>query len=165
MTEYTDRRKADAKLLVYTSAPLERDTEVTGHPSVTLFVSSTAPDGQFFVYLEDVDEHGRVLAITDGQLRAIHRKLSGSPALYRDVVPYRSFTRADAMPLAPGEIAELVFDLLPTSYLFRHGHSLRIALAGADVDHFAPLFDDPPVVQVYRGGAHASRIDLPLIAH
>ncbi len=165
MTEYTDRRKADAKLLVYTSAPLERDTEVTGHPSVTLFVSSTAADGQFFVYLEDVDEHGRVLAITDGQLRAIHRKLTGSPAPYRDVVPYRSFARADAMPLEPGEIAKLVFDLLPTSYLYRQGHSLRIALAGADVDHFAPLFGDPPVVQVYRGGAHASRIDLPLIAH
>ena len=163
MTEYTDRQDADKELLVYTSAPLESDTEVTGHPVVTLDVSSTATDGQFFVYLEDVDERGRVLAITDGQLRAIHRKLSDKEPPYRDVSPYHSFERADAMPLVPGEIAELVFDLLPTSYLFRRGHSIRVAVAGADADHFAPLTGDPPTVQVYRGGAHPSHIDLPVI--
>ena len=162
-TEYTDRREADARLLVYTSAPLEHDTEVTGHPLVTLYMRSSAVDGQFFAYLEDVDEHGRALAITDGQLRAIHRKLSDGTPPYRDVVPYRSFTSADAAPLVPGEIAELVFDLLPTSYLFRRGHSIRVALAGADVDHFAPLPDDPPILDVYRDAAHPSHIDLPIV--
>jgi len=161
---FAERSAADEKLLVYTSGPLDRDTEVTGHPIVTLWVSSTARDGQFFVYLEDADEQGHVRAITDGQLGAVHRKLSTAAPAYRDVVPYHSFTRADAMPLVPSEVAELVFDLLPTSYLFRPGHSLRVAVAGADVAHFAALSGDPPTVQVHRGGAHASHIDLPVIS-
>lgn len=66
------------------------------------------------------------------------------------------------MPLVPGEVAELVFDLLPTSYLFKSGHSIRVALAAADKDHFATLPGDSPILQVFRGGQRASRIDLPL---
>ncbi len=40
--------------------------------------------------------------------------------------------------------AVLTFDLLPTSYLFKRGHSIRLAVAGADADHFAPLPGDLP---------------------
>jgi uncharacterized protein len=161
--DFVDREVEDNRLLAYTSAPLDRDVEVTGYPVITLFVSSTGTDGQFFVYLEDVDEHGRVFAVTDGQLRAIHRELSAEEPPYRDVVPYHSFKRQDGMPLVPGEVTELTFDLLPTSYLFTPGHSIRVALAGADTDHFIPLPADPPTLQIYRDRVHASRIDLPMI--
>ena len=160
---YPDRSGPDEKLLVYTSGPLGRDMEVTGHPVVTLFVSSTAEDGNFLAYLEDVDEEGRVRYVTEGGLRAIHRRLSVENPPYVQVVPYRTFRHEDAMPLVPGEVAELVFDLLPTSYLFREGHSIRVALAGADRSHFDTLFDEPPTVRFYRDGAHASRIDLPVV--
>jgi len=160
---YPDRSGSDEKLLVYTSEPLGRDMEVTGHPVVTLFVSSTAEDGNFLAYLEDVDEEGRVTYVTEGGLRAIHRRLSDEEPPYAQVVPYRTFRREDAMPLVSGEAAELVFDLLPTSYLFREGHSIRIALAGADRSHFDTLFDEPPTVRFHWDGAHPSRIDLPVV--
>jgi uncharacterized protein len=52
--------------------------------------------------------------------------------------------------------------LLPTSYLVRKGHSLRIALAGADIDQFA-LPDEAPAWHVYRDGVRVSRIVLPVI--
>jgi len=161
--KYHDRNGPDEKLLVYTSAPLGRAMEVTGHPVITLFVSSTATDGNFFVYLEDVDEEGRVTYVTEGGLRAIHRRLSQEEPLYLQVVPYRTFKRGDAMPLVPGEAAGLVFDLLPTSYLFQEGHSIRVALAGADRSHFATLFDEPPTVRFYRDRAHPSCIELPVV--
>jgi len=161
--EYPDRSAEDRKLLTYTSAPLEHDMEITGHPVATLFVSSTAADGQFFVYLEEVDESGHVRYITEGQLRALHRKLSTSRPPYKTVVPYRTFLGRDAKPLVPGQITQLTFDLLPTSYLFRKGRRLRVAIAGADKDHFDPLAGPPPTVQFYHGGAYRSRIDLPLI--
>src|SRR5262249_11107928 len=45
---YMDRNRQDMKLLVYTSRPLDRTLEVTGHPVVTLFVVSSAADGYFF---------------------------------------------------------------------------------------------------------------------
>src|SRR5262249_8441815 len=55
---YPDRQRQDARLLVYESAPLEESTEVTGHPVITLYLSSTAPDGNVIAYLEDVDRSG-----------------------------------------------------------------------------------------------------------
>lgn len=160
---YPDRAEQDARLRTYTSQPLAQDTEVTGHPLVTLYVSSTASDGAFFVYLEDVDGDGAVHYVTEGLLRALHRRLSVAPPPYRDVVPYRSYKREDGSPLRPNEVTELVFDLLPTSYLFKQGHRIRIALAGADRDHFALIPSDPPTITVYRNDRSPSRLDLPVV--
>ena len=68
------------------------------------------------------------------------------------------------MPLVPGEVAELVFDLLPTSYLFRKGHSVRVAIAGADKDHFALMETTPsPKLTFYRNNRRASAITLPVV--
>ena len=88
---------------------------------------------------------------------------SDAPPPYRQVVPYRTFKRSDAQPLVPGEIAELVFDLLPMSYLFQPGHRIRLAIAGADASHFAILPGGPPALHVHRSRLHASRIDLPVV--
>jgi predicted acyl esterase len=72
--------------------------------------------------------------------------------------------RADAAPLVPGEIAELVFDLPPTSYQFEKGHAIRVAIADADKDRFALLqTDPPPTLKVHRTALHASAIELPVI--
>ncbi|MGE2716636.1 CocE/NonD family hydrolase [Mycolicibacterium litorale] len=161
---YGDRAEADRKLLTYMSAPLPGPLEVTGHPMVTLFVSSTDRDANVFVYLEDVDDRGRVGYVTEGQLRAMCRRMSSSAAPYRQAVPYRSFTRGDAMPLVAGEIAELTFDLVPTSYLFRAGHRIRIAIAGADASHFVVPDGTPPTLAVHRGREFASRVELPVVA-
>ena len=57
---YPDRAEEDKKLLTYTSAPLEQDMELTGHPLVTLFLTSSSSDGAVIVYLEDVAPDGRV---------------------------------------------------------------------------------------------------------
>jgi hypothetical protein len=161
---YPDRDGRDQKLLVYNSPQLEKDLEVTGHPIVTLFIRSTASDGNFFVYLEDVDETGRVRYVTEGMLRALHRKVSDEePQPYLDLVPYHSAKRKDALPFLDGEIAELRFGLLPTSYLFKKGHSIRIAIAGADKDHFIVPSVPPPTWRVYRDQPYSSRIELPVM--
>jgi putative CocE/NonD family hydrolase len=161
---YKDRVEEDRRLLTYTSPPLAQDTEITGHPIVTLYVASTADDGAFYVYLEDVDERGKVTYVTEGQLRAIHRKVAAEPPPYTVLVPHHSFKRGDAMPLVPGEVAELSFGLLPTSVLIRKGHRIRIAIAGHDKDTFARIpAQGTPVLTVQRNSIHASYIDLPII--
>ncbi|MDP8256329.1 MAG: CocE/NonD family hydrolase [Candidatus Alcyoniella australis] len=159
---YPDRRKADRRLLVFQSAPLDQTLEVTGHPLVHLYISSSKTDADVFIYLEDVDPAGRVGYVSEGMLRASHRKLCDEP-LYTTPAPCHSFLRADAIPLEPGEPTELIFDLQPTSYLFKRGHSLRIAVAGADADHFRPLPGDPSLLTVHTAPKLASRIVLPLI--
>lgn len=160
---YPDRAQADQRLLTYTTAPLRQDVEITGYPLLTLHVASSEGDGAFFVYLEDVDPQGVVRYITEGQLRGIHRKLSGLPAPYRTPMLYRTFTRADAEAMPRGEFVQLVIPLQPTSVLIRKGHSIRVALAGADKDTFTRIpAQGVPTWQVGRGGAQASHITLPM---
>lgn len=160
---YRDRAKMDRRLLTYTSAPLARDTEITGHPIVSLYVASTATDGAFYVYLEDVDERGRVVYVTEGQLRALHRHLSTDTPPYQMLAPYHSFKKKDAQPLVPGEVTELTFGLLPTSVLIEKGHRLRIAIAGHDKDTFARIpAAGTPEISVQRNSVYASCVDLPM---
>ena len=161
---YGDRRGEDAKLLTYTSVPMEVDTEMTGHPVVTLHVASTEADGAFIVYLEDVAPDGTVRYITEGQLRAVMRAVTDDPPLYRRYGPHRSELRADAMPLVPGEIAEVSFDLWATSVLIREGHRIRVAIAGADADTFLryPRDGGVPTLSVQRNATHPSAIVLPM---
>ena len=100
-------------------------------------MASTASDGAFYVYLEDVDADGTVSYLTEGQLRAIHRRTSDEESPLKLFVPPRTFRREDSMPLVPGALAELRFGLHPVSALVRKGHRLRVAIAGHDKDTFA----------------------------
>jgi putative CocE/NonD family hydrolase len=161
---YPDRNKRDLKLLTYTSTPLEQDLECTGTPIVTLFASSNMSDGGFFAYLEDVGPDGNVVTVTDGCLRGCFHQVSNAQLPYWQEGPYRTYMKSETKPLVPGEITELKFDLFPTSFLFRAGHSIRLALSGADKDNFAIIPPDgPPALRFYRGDSNASCIDLPVI--
>ncbi len=157
-SEYEDRAEEDEKCLTYTTEPLAQDTELSGFPVLTLYVSSTATDGDFFAYLEDVGEDGYAQYKSEGQLRASLRKLGERPWL--PDLPYHPCNQADVQPLVPGEKAELTIVLFPVSHVFKKGHSIRISLAGADEDNFrTPQLDPPPTWTVY-GGSH---VDLPVI--
>lgn len=158
---YGDRAASGERMLVYRSAPLDRPTEVTGHPIVRLVVTGHRDDMHVFAYLEDEAPDGRVQYVTEGLLRGVHRALApGAP--WDMETPYHTFERAAARPLVPGERAELVFDLYPISYRFARGHRVRLALAGADRDHFARL---PGAARwaVHRGGDGASYVELPVM--
>jgi putative CocE/NonD family hydrolase len=161
---YPDRAQADGRLLVYTSPPLAEDTEITGYPVLTLHLTSTATDGAFFAYLEDVDEAGQVTYLAEGQLRALHRHVSADPPPYTQFVPYHSFKRQDGMPLVPGEETVVAFGLLPISVLIKKGHRIRVAIAGADSQTFSRVpSTGRPVITVARNRLRASCIDLPVI--
>lgn len=161
---YPDRAEEDKKLLTYTSAPFEVDTEITGYLVIDLQITSTATDGAFFVYVEDINEQGVVTYVTEGELRALHRKLSRETPPYKMLTPYHSFKQKDAMPLVPGQIAEVKFGLQPTSILIKRGHRLRIALAGADKNTFARIpAEGTPTITISRSKQSPSWIDLPVI--
>jgi putative CocE/NonD family hydrolase len=160
--DYPDRAEQDARLLVYQSAALKRDVEMTGHPLITLYIRSNTDDGQFFAYLEDVTRTGEVIYVTEGQFRASHRAICQEKPLYHAPIIHHTYKREDAMPLVPGEVATLSFDLQPVSYLFRKGHSIRLAIAGADRDNFALLSAEGPQIEVLWGAEHPSHIVLPI---
>ncbi len=162
--QYADRRDEDAKLLAYTSAPLDGDLEMTGSPTVYLFVSSDREDGAFHIYLEDVSPDGRVTYLTEGLLRAIHRKVRDpSEAPFVPLGIYHSFLNADAAPLVPGEVTEMGLTLLPFSTVFRKGHSIRVAIAGHDMSmkDRCPK-EGVPELSLERNARYPSRLVLPV---
>ncbi|MBN1665645.1 MAG: CocE/NonD family hydrolase, partial [Anaerolineales bacterium] len=163
---YPDRAEEDLKLLTYTSAPLETDVEITGSPIITLYVASTTTsDNAFHVYLEDVAPDGRVTYITEGILRAVHRKISDETPPYVQLGPYHSYLRADALPMIPNEVAEISFNLYATSVLIQKGHSIRIALAGHDASVFSRYpAEGTPIWRVQRNQLYPSSILLPVLA-
>ncbi len=162
--EYPDRADLAEKVLSYTSAPLERDVEITGHPMLNLFAASTEADTAFYVYLEDVAPDGRVTYITEGLLRSIHRNVSTETPTYQIPIPQRTYKQADACPLVPGEPALLQFGMFATSVLVRKGHCIRVSIAGHDEGTFPRIpAEGTPEISVYRSRLQPSSIDLPVI--
>ena len=78
-----DQRPAESRddVLCYSTPVLDRPVEVTGHVSLTLFVSSSAPDTDFTGKLVDVFPDGRAIFLTDGILRARYRNSLADPEL------------------------------------------------------------------------------------
>jgi putative CocE/NonD family hydrolase len=160
--KYPDMRSHDKKALTYTTSPLETEVEVTGHPVVHLWLTTDAPDLDAFVYLEEVDRSGKSAYITEGTLRASHRKLSQAP--FNNLgLPYYSHYKSDLEPIPAGKPVELAFSLLPTSARFHKGNRIRITVAFTDADNFdTPVIDPAPKLHLLRDKNHPSFIQLPV---
>ncbi|HEY8584697.1 MAG TPA: CocE/NonD family hydrolase, partial [Capillimicrobium sp.] len=128
-----DQREVEARrdVLVYTSDPLPRDTEVTGTVTATLTVASSAVDTDFTAKLVDVHPDGRAISVVDGIQRARYRDGLDRPRL-----------------LEPGRPERLTVVLGATSMLFRAGHRIRLEVSSSNF----PRFDRHPNV---GGDLHA----------
>jgi len=120
-----DRRRVQGRpdVLVYTSEPLEQDTEVTGFVTATLHVSTSATDTDFTVALLDVHPDGRAIGIADGILRLRYRDGLDTPA-----------------PATPGVVYRIEIDLVATSNVFRAGHRIGVEVSSSNF----PRFDRNP---------------------
>lgn len=106
-------------VLVYTSAVLEADLEVTGPLEVVLYAASSACDTDFTAKLVDVYPDGRAIHLAEGIVRARHRQ---------------HMDRAEF--LEPGEVAEYHIQLAPTSNRFGKGHCLRVEISSSNFPRF-----------------------------
>ena len=77
-----DQRPNESRpdVLVYSTPPLERDTEVTGYITVELAASSSVADTDFTALLADVDASGYARFLTDGVVRARYRNSTARPS-------------------------------------------------------------------------------------
>jgi putative CocE/NonD family hydrolase len=160
--DYGNRADQDAKLLVYTSDPLSSDTEITGTPVVSVELASSASDGALHAYLEDVAPDGRVTYLTEGIIRLINRRETQAQLPYEPLGPRRTYARRDSAPMMPGKPERVSLEMFATSVLMRKGHSIRVALAGADKDNFEKIAAGlQPQWTVYRDRELSSYIDIP----
>ena len=156
-----DQRPAEARddVLCFTSEVLTEPVEVTGHVSLTLFASSSAPDTDFTGKLVDVFPDGRAIFLTDGILRTRYRNSLAEPE-----------------PLTPGEPCELSLDLSITSNVFLPGHRIRLEVSSSNFPRYdrnsntgGVIVDESAsevtvaVNRVLHGPAYPSRLILPVI--
>ena len=154
-----DQRPNESRpdVLVFSTPPLEADTEVTGFISVELYAATSAPDTDFTAMLVDVDPSGYARFLTDGIVRA----------RYRD-------TTARAEEVAPGKVYKYSIDLWATSNLFKAGHRIRVYVSSSNFPRFSRNFNtgEPTLgatrmvkaqQAVYHDAEHPSAIILPVI--
>ena len=116
-----DQRPVETRddVLCFTSVVLTEPLEVTGHVSLTLYASSSAPDTDFTGKLVDVFPDGRAIYLTDGIIRARYRKSLAEPE-----------------PLTPGHTYQLSLDLSVTSNVFLPGHRIRLEVSSSNFPRF-----------------------------
>ena len=151
-----------AKGVTFVTAPLETDVQVSGHPVLRLWLSSSAGDADVVARIDDVAPDGtHTYRTVEGRLRASMRATTEAP--YDNLgLPYHPFTEASAMPLTPDEPALLEFDFYMISNLFRAGHRIRLTLNFADA-RATPRQPEPPGIGVHFGGGMDSALILPVI--
>ncbi len=154
---------ARSDVLTFQTPPLESDVEMTGPITVKLHASSSARDTDFTAKLIDVcplsDDYpdGLAINLTDSIIRARYRNGWDTPEL-----------------LEPGNVYEFVFELYPTSNVFKKGHRIRLDISSSNW----PRFDANPNTggdlgverrleiadqTIYHEPEHASHVVLPII--
>ena len=104
--------------MTYTTAPLEKDTEITGLMTATLWAVTEGKDTDWNVMFQHVYPDGRAERIQDGVMRA----------RFRDGFA-QSFDRPSL--LKPGRAYKYDIDLWFTSRVIPAGHRLRVTVASA----------------------------------
>jgi predicted acyl esterase len=136
--------RADSDGVTFRSAPLTRETEITGPVAARLFVSSSASDADVFCVLrvltpdgEDVTFPGAIDPHTppaQGWLRLSHRKLD--PALSTGYRPYHSHD--EIQPLTPGRPYRAEVEIWPTSVVVPAGYRVALTVRGRDWQRHYP---------------------------
>lgn len=149
--------EARSDVLVYSTPVLERDVEVTGPITVTLWAATSATDTDFTAKLVDVCEDGCARNLTDGIIRARYRESMSDPSL-----------------VEPGRAYCYTIDLWATSNVFKAGHKIRLEVSSSNFPRFdrntntggviAEDTDLKPAVQtILHDAAHPSHVSLPIV--
>jgi uncharacterized protein len=150
-------------VLVFETAPLTEDVEVTGELTVTLWASSNRTDTDFTAKLIDVVPPnpdypgGFAMNLEDGIVRARFRDGLGAEKL-----------------MQPGTIYQFTIRMYPTSNVFKKGHRIRLDLSSSNFPRFdvnpntgEPLNDNrrwmTATNTVYFDHDRPSHITLPVI--
>jgi len=111
--------EARQDVLVYSSDAFSETTRIVGDVTVTLYVSSSAPDTDVMVKLIDVDTQGHAYNLSDTALRLRYR--NGGAA---------------APPLQAGKAYPVKLTGMVTASDFLPGHRLRIEVAGTNFPNY-----------------------------
>jgi len=167
----------------YTSARFAADTTIAGPISASVWASSSNTNMQLTVDLYDVSASGFAREITHGALigsmRAVDEERSWYDSEGKMVQPYHPF--AEDIYLHSGEVEHFDVNVIPTLWLVKKGHSLRLKISTKVSESQCSLlaavslprpcaYTQPQEATlpggeytIYRGGTMATSINLPLL--
>ena len=126
--------------VTFSTAPLDRDTDIAGPVKARLWVSSSTDDMDIFATLRAFDPQGGELTffsateprapVSQGWLRVSQRKLDPERSTERR--PYH--THDAAQKLKPGEIVPIEVEIWPASIALPAGYRLTLTLQGKDFE-------------------------------
>ncbi len=147
-------------VLTFDSAPLARDTEVTGPVRARVYVSCDCRDTDLWVRLLDVAPDGAAHNLMSPGADAVR-------ASYRDLGKGRQL-------LTPGDIYELQLNRLVTSNVFLRGHRVRIQISTTFFPNFSRNLhtgeletrsarSQKATIRVHHDREHPSQISLHVV--
>jgi putative CocE/NonD family hydrolase len=157
----TDQRAIYAqqgKLLVYHTAPFERDTEISGFFKLSAWLAIDQPDTDFAVSVHEIRSDGSSILLSDDQQRARHRESKRQAKLITTREPLKydfdGFTFTSRM-VNKGSRLRLVVG--PVDSI----HSQKNYNSGGDVSSESMRDARPVTVKLYHDRAHPSALFVP----
>lgn len=147
-------------IVSFTTAPLQGNYALTGKLTAKLYVSSTARDTDFMVWVTDVwpnNQHSVLLRYGAQRMR------------------WRGDRSEEPLMMEPGEVYEIDVDLWSTSYIINSGHSIRVTIGSSNAPHYSVnpnngnfiVDEGEPVVAentVHFAADYPSSITLPVVS-
>ena len=144
-------------VLVYSAAPFDQQTEITGPITVTLYAESSAPDTDWAAKVVVVKKDGTAMNLNNGIIRASYRSSLSQPA-----------------PITSGEVYKYTISVWPTSYTFEPGDAVRLEVSSSDYPQFDPNPNTGKTLAtstqmqvahqtIMHDTAHPSRLTLPVV--
>ena len=154
-----DQKSVESRkdVLVYTTAPLTEDIEITGPVTLVFYASSSARDTDFAVKLTEVYPDGKSVNIQSAVLRAKYRNSFDQPSL-----------------LEKGKVYKFELTVGSTSVRYKKGHRIRLQITSSNFPEYGRNLNTgedngttSAMVKasqvIYHDSEHPSKLVLPVV--
>jgi putative CocE/NonD family hydrolase len=167
----TDDNTAELLDVIYQTAPMTQDSYFNGPIEADIWISTTASDAGLSVRVDDVDNSGNAVALTNGIQTASLRAVDASRSRMLDgqmIQPWHPFTQASVESVGAGNIVMVPVEIFPTSAMIAQGHRLRVAIGASDLPQGIPpiptLLDSLlGALTIYSDADHPSSVVIPVV--
>lgn len=152
----------EPQIIQFTTAPMEKETEITGHIVAHLNVSmnpnigGTVPtDIDLFLTLRHIGASGKEVFYTGtagdpvplckGWLRVSLRKVNSDHPRNRRYLPYRDYFSTSVQPVVPGEVYPVDVEVWPTNVVLEPGAKIVLEVSSGDTQGCGVFQHNSPV--------------------
>lgn len=147
----------------FTTAPFEKETEITGHVVAHLCVSASSAaaeqtppsDIDLFVTLRHISPEGKEVfytgtagdpvPLTKGWLRASLRKAHSDHARHETWLPHREYLSTDVQEVKPDTVYECDVEVWPTNVVVEQGGKIVFEVSSGDTQGSGIFLHNSPV--------------------